>query len=129
MTVAVVGSRNLTVRDLGQYLPAGVTQIVSGGAKGVDQCARAYAQEKNIPLLECLPDYPKYGRAAPLRRNEEIVRSADLVLAFWDRRSRGTLYTIRFARKIGVGVRIFYPSAGFAQYDTDSAETPGVTLY
>lgn len=99
LTVAVVGSRNLQVRDLGQYLPAGVTRIVSGGAKGVDQCAREYAQEMGIPLLEFLPEYSKYGRAAPIRRNEEIVRSADLVLAFWDGKSRGTLYTIRLAQQ------------------------------
>ena len=111
MTVAVVGSRSLQILDLGKYLPAGVTQIVSGGAKGVDQCAREYARKMDIPLLEFLPEYPKYGRAAPIRRNEEIVRSADLVLAFWDGKSRGTMYTVRFARKMGVKVQIFCPGA------------------
>ena len=111
MTVAVVGSRSLQILDLGKYLPAGVTQIVSGGAKGVDQCAREYARKMDIPLLEFLPEDPKYGRAAPIRRNEEIVRSADLVLAFWDGKSRGTMYTVRFARKMGVKVQIFCPDA------------------
>ena len=111
MTVAVVGSRSLQVLDLERYLPVDVTQIVSGGARGVDQCAREYARKMGIPLLEFLPEYSKYGRAAPIRRNEEIVRSADLVLAFWDGKSRGTLYTIRFANKMGVKVQIFYPDA------------------
>ena len=36
MKVAVIGSRNLTVSNLEKYLPAGVTEIVSGGARGVD---------------------------------------------------------------------------------------------
>ena len=36
MKIAVIGSRNLTVKDLGVYLPENVTEIVSGGAKGID---------------------------------------------------------------------------------------------
>lgn len=43
MKVAVIGSRGLTVCHLEKYLPEGTTEIVSGGAKGVDTCARAYA--------------------------------------------------------------------------------------
>ena len=43
MKVAVIGSRNLTVSNLEKYLPAGVTEIVSGGARGVDTSAREYA--------------------------------------------------------------------------------------
>ena len=40
MRIAIVGSRNIWVDDLESYLPAGVTEIVSGGAKGVDFCAK-----------------------------------------------------------------------------------------
>lgn len=43
MKVAVIGSRGLTVCHLEKYLPEGTAEIVSGGAKGVDTCARAYA--------------------------------------------------------------------------------------
>lgn len=55
MKVAVIGSRNLTVEDLGQYLPEGTLEIVSGGAKGVDTCAREYALAKGLKLTEFLP--------------------------------------------------------------------------
>ena len=34
MKVAVIGSRNLSVENLGDYLPDDTTEIVSGGAKG-----------------------------------------------------------------------------------------------
>lgn len=112
MRIAVVGSRTLAVEDLGRYLPAEATEIVSGGARGVDESARAYALACGLPLTELLPDYGQYGRSAPLRRNLEIVRRADLVLAFWDGSSRGTKFVIDACRRLGVPVRVFTPREG-----------------
>ncbi len=43
MKIAIVGSRNLKVNNLKKYLPKNVTEIVSGGAKGVDTSAKEYA--------------------------------------------------------------------------------------
>lgn len=109
MKVAVIGSRGLTMDDLGKYLPDGVTEIVSGGARGVDTSAKEYAFACGLKLTEFLPEYDKYGRGAPLRRNITIIEYADLVLAFWDGRSRGTKFVIDNCKKLGVPVRIFYP--------------------
>ena len=67
MKIAVIGSRGLRVSDLGQYLPDGVTEIVLGGAKGVDACAREYALANGLILTEFLPEYQRYGRAAPAK--------------------------------------------------------------
>ena len=36
MKVAVIGSRGLTTDNLGEYIPEGTTEIISGGAKGID---------------------------------------------------------------------------------------------
>ncbi len=99
MKVAVIGSRSRTVENLGLYLPPDTTEIVSGGAAGIDQCARAYALAHEIKLVEFRPDYAKYGRAAPIRQNDEIIAYADLVLAFWDGVSKGTDYVIQQCRK------------------------------
>ena len=107
MKVAVIGSRNLQVEDLGPYLPEGLTELVSGGARGVDASARGYAQTHDVSLTEFLPDYARYGRAAPLRRNDQIVAYADLVLAFWDGKSRGTKFVIDQCKKMGVPVKVF----------------------
>ena len=109
MKVAVIGSRNLKVDDLGKYLPDGVTEIVSGGARGVDTCARKYALANGIKLTEFLPEYDKYGRGAPLRRNITIIEYADLVLAFWDGSSHGTKYVIDNCKKRGVPVKVYVP--------------------
>lgn len=107
MKVAIIGSRNLGVIGLENFLPENVTEIVSGGAKGVDTCAREYAQTNGIKLTEFLPDYKRYGRGAPLKRNLEIIAYADVVLAFWDGKSHGTKYVIDNCRKQGVPVKVY----------------------
>jgi hypothetical protein len=110
MKVAVIGSRGLTVADLGKYLPPGTIEIVSGGAKGIDTSAREYALAHNIKLTEFLPEYDKYGRSAPLKRYITIIAYADVVLAFWDGKSRGTRFVIDNCGKLGVPVKIFTPA-------------------
>ena len=109
MRVAVIGSRGLRVEDLGQYLPEGTTEIVSGGARGVDRSAREYAQQHGLKLTEYLPEYNRYGRGAPLRRNITIIESADLVIAFWDGRSKGTKYVIDNCKKRNIPLKIYVP--------------------
>jgi len=104
--VAVIGSRNITVPNLGDYLPDGCSEIISGGAKGVDTSAREYAESHGIKLTEFLPNYSKFGRGAPLKRNLEIIKASDTVLAFWDGKSRGTKYVIDNCKKLGKPVRI-----------------------
>lgn len=99
MKIAVIGSRNLIINNLGDYLPINVTEIISGGAKGIDSCAKKYALEKGIKLTEFYPEYQKYGKGAPLRRNLQIIDYADIVLAFWDGKSRGTKFVIEQCRK------------------------------
>ena len=107
MKIAVVGSRGLKVNDMGRYLPAGVTEIVFGGARGIDTCAREYAEKNRIKLTEFLPQYEKYGRSAPLKRNLQIIDYADLVLAFWDGNSKGTKYVIEQCKKQNKEIKIF----------------------
>lgn len=110
MRVAVIGSRGLTVDDLGLYLPDETTEIISGGARGADTSAREYALSHGIRLTEFLPDYGRYGRSAPLRRNITIIDNADIVLAFWDGSSRGTKFVIDKCNERGVPVRIYTPA-------------------
>ena len=100
MKIAVVGSRSIEDVDLAPYL-TDCDEIVSGGARGVDSLAAAYAKGHNIPLTEFLPEYERYGRAAPIVRNRQIVDYADRILVFWDGKSRGTASVIAYAKKVG----------------------------
>lgn len=108
MKIAVIGSRNAWVDDLSPYLPYETTEIVSGGAKGIDAGAKEYAIQHNIPYTEFLPDYHRYRRGAPLRRNLEIIAYSDFVLAFWDGQSKGTKFVIEQCQKQNVPIQIIH---------------------
>ena len=101
MKVAIVGSRSIFLENIGEYLPWQTKEIISGGAKGIDSCAANYAKENGIKLTEFLPEYSLYGRAAPLKRNDKIIENADLVIIFWDGKSKGSKYVINKCEKSG----------------------------
>ncbi len=108
MRVAVVGSRDIDVEDFWEFLPKDTTEIVSGGAKGVDTCAKHFALKNNFEFREFLPNYKFFGRKAPLLRNKEIVDYSDLVIAFWNGKSNGTKFVIDYALSVNKPI-VVYP--------------------
>ena len=99
MKIAIVGSRNIpdeekAYRLIKENIPKECTEIVSGGAKGIDTLAERYAKEMGLIFTIFQPEYKKYGRRAALLRNTQIVEYADEVYAFWDMNSNGTLDTL-----------------------------------
>lgn len=106
MRLAIIGSRTCPPVDIASYLPFVPDTIVSGGAKGADTYAKEYALKNDIPIIEFLPDYRKYGRKAPLMRNLQIVDNCDYLLALWNGVSRGTKFTIDYARKQGIPFKV-----------------------
>lgn len=100
--VLICGSRNINYINLDLYInPDSVGAIVSGGANGVDILAEEWAKKHNIEFVAYLPDYKHYGKRAPLVRDEEMVNFCDVVIAFWNGYSTGTLYTCNYAKKMG----------------------------
>jgi len=103
MKIAVIGSRSISSIHLKNYISQDAKdeiEIVSGGAVGVDHCAAEYAKANGFKLTEFLPNYPLYGRAAPIIRNKQIVDYADKIFIFWNGKSRGTLSVIKYAKQI-----------------------------
>lgn len=108
MKVAIVGSRSVGpahYERMCEKIPIGASMIISGGAKGADMLAKQYAEESGLTYVEIPPNYAKYGRAAPLRRDEEIVRLADYVLVLWDGQSHGAAYVIKYCLEVGTYVQ------------------------
>ncbi len=98
MKIAIVGSRSVFVDDLSAWISPD-DEIVSGDADGVDRCAAEYAEKNGLRLTEFLPKYDRFGRAAPIVRNREIVDYADRVIVFWDGYSKGAQSVIQYAKK------------------------------
>ncbi len=111
MKVMFCGSRSINpdmdevVDRCGFY----VTDVISGGARGVDKAAEYWAKRNGIPTTIILPDWDTYGKSAGFRRNIEMVECADAVVAVWDGVSRGTAHSIDYAKKRGKPVHVILP--------------------
>jgi hypothetical protein len=100
MKLAVVGSRKwLMPRTISWVLDdIYPSEIVSGGAIGVDSFAEAWAKLHLIPCKVFKPDR-SLGKKGAAIRNKQIVDYCDSLVAFWDGSSKGTLMTIEMAKK------------------------------
>lgn len=98
--VAIVGSRDWTHREvIRRYInnmPSD-TVIVTGGARGVDQIAEELAEEAGLTVIVFEPDWDRFGKRAGLIRNSQIVAASNVLVAFWDGKSRGTRDSINKA--------------------------------
>ena len=99
MKVLVAGSRSITNCDLSPYIPENTDLIIAGGASGIDNIAEIFADKHNISKLILRPQYQRYKKAAPLKRNEQMVDIADMVIVIWDGKSKGSQFTIEYAQK------------------------------
>jgi len=113
--LAVIGSRTFADKNrLFKILDTNKHQIkliVSGGANGADTLATYWARERGIPYLvfPALWHDPETGlvdKGAGFRRNWDIIRQAEKVLAFWDGTSKGTANSLDIAKQLGKPVKI-----------------------
>ena len=98
MKLMIAGSRDIIKFNLAPFIPRGVDVIITGGADGIDAIAEKYADDHRISKYILRPRYDLYGRAAPLKRNEQMVDLSDRLLIVWDGASKGTLHTIKYAK-------------------------------
>jgi len=126
MKVAIVGSRDFSdlgaVRKLVAELPEGTT-VITGGARGVDKTAELVARERGLNVIVYHAKWndlthpnaniqvnkygKKYDASAGIRRNEDIIKDADQVYAFWDGVSNGTRNSMGLAKKYGKQLTVF----------------------
>ena len=110
--VIVAGSRDFTNYEvLKQKLDVLLANkervvIVSGGARGADKMGERYASERNLSCEIYPADWDKFGKGAGYRRNEQMAKVADGLVAFWDGKSKGTSHMIELMQKLNKSVRI-----------------------
>lgn len=88
--------------------------IVSGGARGADELAEKYADERGYEKHIMRADWDKYGRSAGYRRNESmhlfISAPSDRkrgCVCFWDMQSPGTKHNFKLSLDYGTPLRVF----------------------
>lgn len=80
--------------------------IISGHCCGVDAIAEEYAEIKKFKTMIFPAEWDKFGRAAGPARNKKMVEASDIVIAFWDEKSKGTKSLISLAKKMGKALEI-----------------------
>lgn len=112
MRVIVAGSRDITDYNLVQAAIRmsgfNMTELVSGGARGVDQLGEMYADRNNIPIKPFPALWKKFGRSAGHIRNAEMGDYAEGLVAIWDGITTGTQGMIKYATKQGLYVYTHY---------------------
>lgn len=126
--IAIVGSRTITDKDfvfkhLSEMVPVD-SIVTSGGAKGVDSLGEEFCKLHNIKFVKHEPDWEKDGNGAGFKRNWTIIKESDLIIAFWDGESKGTLDTIQKGVKSGKQVVIFNKAGSCSQQETPFDEEP-----
>lgn len=111
MKVIIAGSRSLqswkAVKNAVKRSGFEITEVVSGGAFGIDMLGEKWAAENNIPIKQFRPDWKKYGRSAGPIRNKEMAKYADALIAIWDKKSKGTKNMILTMRSEKKPIRAF----------------------
>lgn len=108
--VVVAGSRDIhdeaTVHRAIENSGFEPTEIVSGGADGVDDLGEAWAEENNVAVERKNADWDRHGKSAGPKRNKEMARYADKVVVVWDGESTGTRNMITTAMKNRLPIHI-----------------------
>lgn len=114
MRVIIAGGRDFT--DFAQlcercdfYLkeqPKDSVIIISGRARGADALGEKYAQLRGYGVQYFPADWNKLGKRAGIVRNEQMGQIADVLIAFWDKKSRGTSHMINFMKDQNKPVRV-----------------------
>lgn len=103
MRLIIAGSRHIDAKPiingilLMLKLEEEISEVISGGADGVDAAGEAWQKSmselcgKFAPTLKLFrADWERHGRAAGPIRNAEMADYADALLLIWDGKSKGS---------------------------------------
>lgn len=113
MKVIIAGGRDITIQELVDETVAEfqatigeITEVVCGGATGVDTLGKRWAESRRIPVKTFPAEWNKHGAAAGPIRNREMAKYADALILVWDGKSRGSASMKREAQRHLPGLKI-----------------------
>ena len=76
LTSAAIDARDFmrarSDRKTQAHLPQGTLVAITGGP-GVERIAASWAEQHGVHQIVCKPDWDRHGRAAPFRRNDDLL--------------------------------------------------------
>lgn len=88
MRTIIAGSRTITdpnvIEEAVKASGFIITEVVCGGAAGVDTLGKDWAVLRGIPVKTFMADWETHGKAAGPIRNEEMAKYADQVICIFD---------------------------------------------
>lgn len=116
MKTIIAGSRTITnyedVLNATSLIGWDISEIVSGGARGVDKFGERYADYYSLPIKRFPADWDKYGKRAGVIRNNDMAEYADALIAVWDLKSKGTKHMIDIAMVFKLDILIHIVKGG-----------------
>lgn len=109
MRIIIAGSRSfdnykILKEKCSEIIGGKDVEIVCGMARGADTLGEKCGYDiKYFPAKWSL-----FGKSAGYKRNEQMAKYADMLIAFWDGKSRGTGHMIDLARKYNLIIHVFY---------------------
>lgn len=115
MKTIIAGSRNINdLRLLEKAIEASgisISEVVCGGARGVDDLGRKWAGNGNsIPVIMFPAQWGLYGKRAGYLRNTQMAHYAEALIALWDGKSKGTKHMIKEAKHLKLQVFVYNTS-------------------
>lgn len=111
MKVIIAGSRDITCTETVATAIAEsgfeITEVVSGGARGVDLVGEQIARDFKIKIKRFPADWYNFGKIAGIMRNRQMSKYAQGLIAVWDGKSPGTKNMIDEAKKQGIAVFVY----------------------
>lgn len=110
MKIIIAGSRDCTDPRYLDYAIGTteflITEVLLGGARGVDQLGLNWARDAGIANTLYKADWNQYKRRAGILRNIEMGNRADGLIAIWDGASRGTEHMIQYMMGLGKPIEV-----------------------
>ena len=110
LKVIIAGGRDFTnvnvmaetlnnLQDVDHVIEIEKLTLICGMARGADLTAYKLFKEAGLPVEEYPANWDQHGKQAGYIRNTQMADVADMLIAFWDGKSRGTAHMISTMEK------------------------------
>lgn len=110
----IAGSRSITNYPTIQTLLSNylfthppISEVVSGGATGVDKLGERWARENEVEVKLFPAEWDRFGKGAGSIRNIEMASYGDRLIAIWDGSSKGTFHMINCMKSLKKDVEVY----------------------